>query len=502
MNPGRTELLLGPDIQAARQCRPTKIMVPMHAQSAGRLSIKPAMKPARPFAKSARNISNLKSQISNLWLRNAAGLLVLCLCWPPASLAETILITGAAVHTVSGPTLGSAQVLIKDGKIAAVESAIKVKADRVVKLNGYHLYPGLIAASTSLGLTEINAVRASQDTAEVGDYTPDVQAWIAVNPDSELLPVARANGITHALALPMGGIVTGQSGLIALEGWTTEQLTVKQPVALHLFWPGMALDTTPREQFKDKSKWKSLEDQAKERRKKLKQIDDFFEEARAYAKAREAAGKSAAPDAGLQPAWEAMLPLVRGDIPLMIHAQEIRQIKSALTWVNTRSYKMILAGGQDAWKAAELLAKSKIPVIYEGVFQQPARDTEAYDIHFRAPEILRKAGVTVIFGPGAGSSAAANIRNLPYAAAQAVAFGFPADEALKAVTLYPAQVLGVGDRLGSIEIGKEATLFASDGDILDLRANVKRMWIAGREVSLESRHTRLYEKYKLRPTRR
>jgi imidazolonepropionase-like amidohydrolase len=160
---------------------------------------------------------------------------------------------------------------------------------------------------------------------------------------------------------------------------------------------------------------------------------------------------------------------------------------------------MILAGGRDARMVADLLASNKVPVVYVHTFTLPARDTESYDVHFAAPEVLRKAGVQVVFCNGLGTMDAALTKNLPYYAAQAVAFGLPAEEALKGLTLYPAQLAGVADRLGSIETGKEATLFAEDGEILDIRAHVKRMWLAGKEISLENRHTRLYEKYKERP---
>ena len=420
--------------------------------------------------------------------------------------AETTLLTGATVHTVSGPTLTNAPVWIKDGRITSVGNSINSPADRIVKLDGLHLFPGLIAATTSLGLVEIAAVRATVDTKEVGDYTPDVESWIAVNPDSELIPVARANGITHALAVPAGGAVAGQSGLIVLDGWTAADMTVRKPVALHVFWPNMELDTTPKEEFKDKTKWKSLEEQSKERREKVKALQDFFQEARAYAKARSAGGKDGLPIEPIVPAWEAMLPYARGELPIMIHADDERQIKAAVQWAATNSCKIILAGARDAWKVARLLGTNNIPVIFERIYNQssglsatPASDTDRYDVYFSAPEVLRKAGVKVIFSEGIGGDAAANVRNLPYSAAQAVAFGLPPEEALKGITLYPAEVLGVADRLGSIETGKEATLFATDGDILDIRSNVKRMWIAGKEVSLESRHTRLYEKYRNRP---
>lgn len=412
--------------------------------------------------------------------------------------AETILFTAFAVHTVSGETYSPGQMLVKDGKIVEVGTNLKAGGARKMDLKNLHLFPGLIAATSSLGLTEISAVRATQDTTEVGAYTPDVKSWLAVNPDSELLPVARANGLTHFLAVPMGGLVTGQSGLIAMTGWTSEERTVKQPVALHLFWPDMNLNTTPKEQSKDKSKWKSLEDQAEERQKKIKEIDDFFQDAHAYTRAKQAASDAKA-DFQKIPAWEAMLPFLRREIPLMIHADELRQIKAAVRWAVGHQYQMILAGGRDAWRSPDLLATNKIPVIYESTFDQPARDSDAYDVHFTAPAKLQRAGVKVVFSPGLGGMTAAHARNLPYAAAQAVAFGLAEAEAIKGITLYPAQALGVADRLGSLEAGKEATFIAVDGNILDLRANVKRMWIVGQEISLESRHTRLYEKYKNRP---
>jgi len=359
------------------------------------------------------------------------------------------------------------------------------------------LYPGMIALDTALGLKEIGAVRATVDEREVGEFTPDVQSWIAVNPDSELLPVARANGVSHFEPAPQGAVVAGQSALVALDGWTTEQMVVKKPLALHVFWPNVELSTTPKDQARDKAKWKSLDEQAKERIAKFRALDDFFKEAQAYAKAKDAAGKGQAEAPTPDPSWEAMVPFVRGERHLVIHADEIRQIKAALAWAATNHWKIILAGGRDAWRAADALAQAKVPVIYEHVFTQPVRDTDAYDVHFRAPEVLRQAGVTVVFGTGVDS--ASLVKNLPFQAAQAVAFGFPANEAVKGLTLYPAQLAGVADRLGSIEAGKDATFFAMDDDILDIRANVKRMWIAGKEVSLESRHTRLYEKYKNRP---
>ena len=404
--------------------------------------------------------------------------------------SETLLLTGATVHTVSGETMTHGNVLIKDGKIADVSASLPFTSARQIPLDGLHLYPGLIALNTDLGLVEIESVRSTVDVREVGEYTPDVYSWLAVNPDSELLPVARANGISHFEAVPSGVVIAGQSGLMALDGWTTEQMVAKKSIALQVFWPSADLDTTPKEKSRDPAKWKSLEDQDKERKGKLRQLDDFFAEARAYAKA-----KSGAKDFQIVPAWEAMLPVVRGEVPVTIHADDVRQIRAAVHWATTNGVKMILADAMDAWRVADLLATKKIPVVFGHVFTQPFRAEDHFDVHFRSASVLSKAGVKVAFSGGGASL----VKNLPYAAAQAVAFGLSADEALKGITIYPAQIAGMAERLGSIEPGKDATLFVADGDILDIRSNVKRMWIGGKEVSLENRHTRLYERYKNRP---
>src|SRR5688572_27868713 len=281
--------------------------------------------------------------------------------------AERLLLRGGTVHTVSGQTLAPGDVLIDGKKIVEVGARISANDAQVIDLKGEHLYPGLIAASTTLGLVEISGVAATRDTAEVGQFTPDVRSWIAVNPDSDLIPVARANGITHAHPVPSGGIVPGQSGVIALAGWTTEAMTVRKPVALHLNWPSMDLDTRPREQAR--SGFKSLEDQAKDRRARLKEIDEFFQQAKAYAKSRNGAAKI--------PAWEGVLPFVRGEIPLMVRADDSRQIKAAVNWAETNGFYIVIVGGQEAAAVADLLAAKKIPVIYENLFAFPAADTDA-----------------------------------------------------------------------------------------------------------------------------
>ncbi|MCX6860846.1 MAG: amidohydrolase family protein [Verrucomicrobia bacterium] len=409
--------------------------------------------------------------------------------------ASSLLLKDGWIFTASGPVLTNASVLIRDGRIEKVGAGLTDKADTVVELGGQRVFPGLIAPTTVLGLLEIDALRATRDTTEVGEYSADVSAWIAVNPDSELIPVARANGYTHAHVVPSGGTVSGFSGLIQLDGWTIEDLTVEKAVALHLRWPGFGLDTTPRPPGKDSGP--SLEDQVRDRDRKLREIDSFFTEAAAYSEAKKVAKE------GFKtvPAWEAMLPIVRKERPLWIHVNEARGIRSAAEWSVRRGFKAVIAGGRDAWREAAYLAEHRIPVAYEHVFTQPVRDTDPYDVHYSAPAVLSKAGVLLAFSEGTEQFGASNIRNIPYSAAQARAFGLPYEDAVRGLTLNAAKMLGVSDRLGSIEPGKEATLFIADGDVLDLKAQVKRMWIRGREVDLSSRHTRLYEKYRKRPSK-
>lgn len=452
----------------------------------------------------AGRIGTLKSQRLRLPAAATVALFIWLLGWVAGSSvrAESLLLQHAMIHTVSSETISNGSVLIQNGKITSVipdGKPFEIPANTTtIDLHGQHLYPGLVALDSGLGLGEISAVRATQDANEVGEYTPDVQSWVAVNPDSELLPVARANGIAFFEPVPKGNILSGQSALLAIHGWTYEQMTVQKPAALHLFWPSMELNLAPKEKSHDTAKWKPLDEQAKERWAEVRSIEEFFDEASAYAKAKAAAAKA---DKQFEtiPAWEAMLPYVSRERPIMIHAEEVRQIRSVIDWAATHPFKVILAGGRDAWQLADRLAKQGIPVIYENIFISPTRDTESYDAHFAAPEKLRRAGVKVCFSLGSDSFNAGMARNLPYAAAQAIAFGLPENEALKGLTLYPAELMGVEKRIGSIEAGKDATLFVCDGNIFDLRARVKRMWIAGEEVSLENRHTRLYEKYRNRP---
>ena len=384
------------------------------------------------------------------------------------------------------------EILVRESKIIRIgESIPKPKNHKFVDWSEFEIYPGLISAGSSLGLAEINAIRPTRDEREVGTHTPEIEAWTAVNPDSELIPVARANGITHSLIVPMGGTISGISGLIALDGWGIEEMAIVQKVALHIWWPGQGLSIPNHN-----SDGKSIEEQKKERIKNIEDLDEFFNQAESYARRRLATPKS---KTDLNPSWEAMLPFVSQKLPLVIHADEKRQIASALDWAEKRKYKIIISGGRDSWKIAERVAAMQVPVIYRHVFSAPPQTNLAHDIHFRAPGILARAGVELSIGLRLGAWSAANQRNLPYHAAQAIPLGLKRKDALAAITIHPAKLMGAQSQLGTLEKGKDATFIACSGDIFDLRTTVKHMRIAGKGVDLSSRHTRLFERYQKRP---
>jgi imidazolonepropionase-like amidohydrolase len=334
------------------------------------------------------------------------------------------------------------------------------------------------------------------DISESGSMNPQINTSIAVNPDSELIPVTRANGITHVLTVPGGGVISGTSALIRLDGWTWEDVTALSPAALHLRWPSFRIRT--KSFFGPPPP--SEEDQKKEREEQLRAIDEFFDDARAYAKAKAAEGDGSA-RIDVDPALEAMLAVLDGSVPVMVHAGGAQQIKSALEWFDDQDeLRMILVGSGDVWRLADMLADRNVPVILASVLRTPSREDEPYDTPYTIAAKLHAAGVKFAISTGGGSFGSSNTRNLPYHAAMAAAFGLPHDVALKSVMTYPAEILGVGDVLGTIEPGKSASLIITDGDPLEITTQVEGAFIDGRAVELErNRHFELFTKYSNRP---
>jgi imidazolonepropionase-like amidohydrolase len=407
-----------------------------------------------------------------------------------APLASSYSIVHAEIHSGDGTVIENGTLSFEGGKIVAIGADLPpLEGATVIDASGKRLYPGLIDANTVVGLTEIGSVAGSVDTSETGEMNPNVHAAMAVNPDSELIPVTRANGLTHVVVAPSGGLISGRSTLIRLDGWTWEDLTASANAGLNIRWPSFG---GGRSRFGGGGGGGNRDERRKE---EIASIDQLLDDARGYALV-----KKAGSDHEVNPILESLLPILSGDVPVILHASEIRQIKSALDWAKDQEFRVILAGSGDVWRVADRLAKRQIPVILTGVLALPTRRDEAYDVRFTEANKLREAGVTFCIATGGSGFAASSTRNLPYHAAMAAAFGLPRDEALKAVTLYPAQILGVGDQLGSLEIGKSASLMITDGDPLEITTQVDKVFIDGRLTNPDNKHRRLYEKYSGRPT--
>ena len=408
--------------------------------------------------------------------------------------AETLALTGGTVHPVSGPEIANGTVLVDGAKITAVGTGVTVPTGaKVVDCTGKHVYPGFVHANSVLGLQEVSTIQGSDDTQESGNVNPNQRAEVMYNPDSDFLPVTRLNGVTTVLVIPGGGALRGTSSLMHLDGWTEEDITVRAPVALHVNWPNM----TPVHAFFE---LRSDEEQAKAREEAIKAISDAFGDARAYWKARDAEHAKAVPKHDVDVKWHAMQLALKGDIPVMFHCDALNQIRAVLRFCDQQKLtNVILLGGYDSWRIADELKRRNIAVIVGGVLATPNRGYESYDEAFTVPAKLSKAGVRFAIADEGGGFAAANARNVPYQAAMAAAFGLDHDEALKAVTLYPAQILGAGDKIGSIEVGKLADLQITDGDPLLVATHCEQVVVNGKLVPMESRQTRLFKKYDARP---
>lgn len=410
---------------------------------------------------------------------------------PPPAQEAPLLISNATLHTVAGPTLQGASMLVEQGRIRAIggaELAAPANARRI-DLQGRHVYPGLIAANTTLGLVEVPAVRATVDTTEVGSINPNARAVVAFNADSERIPVTRSGGVLAALALPRSnatGLMAGTSALMQLEGWNWQDMALRPEVALHVNLP--SLRALPADPFDADS----VVDMRSTVSARLRQLDEVFATAAAYAKARAADPKGST----LDTRWEALLPVLRGERPVFVQADERGQIRQALALAQRHGLKLVIVGGADAESVSAELRERDVPVVIAGLHRLPLRRDDDVDAIFRLPSALARAGVRFAIARNAADSA--NERNLAFEAGQAVAHGLDADEALKAVTLYPARILGVEAQLGSLEVGKLASFIVADGSPLDIRSRIERVFVQGREIELRDRHTDLRDKYQQR----
>ena len=407
---------------------------------------------------------------------------------PPQS--HPILLKNGVIHTISNGVI-QGSILFDNGKITHVGEFIAPQVGtEVIDLEGKHVYPGFIAAVSGIGLVEINAVDVTNDHSERGDFNPNVRANVAYNPDSEIIPTTRSNGVLIANVVPASGLVSGQSSIMMMDGWTWENATLSHPSGLHINWPQMGTRTQGR--F---GRSVPIKKQIERRNKSLKTLDDMMKESRAYARLRQTKSRSAENYHNEDLRLESMIPYVQGKLPIYVHANEVRQIEAAVHWSKRQDVNIIIVGGKDAWRTTNLLRKNKVPVIYEGVTALPNRRFEDYDQAYKGPALLHEAGVQFCIASSGSAGGASRVRNLPNQAAMAAADGLPKDEALRSITLSAAEILGIDKQVGSLESGKDATLFISNGDALEIRTNVLQAYIQGRKIDMNDRHKTLYNKY-------
>ncbi len=412
-------------------------------------------------------------------------------------------LTHAKIFTLAGSTIEDGTLIIRDGKITAVGVALDIPSGaQVIEAKGLQVYPGLFDSITQMGLREIGAVSATVDTSESGSYNPDVVAATAVSPSSEHIPVTRAAGITEVLAVPgsggfdssgSAGVIGGQASAIHLAGWAIDEMLIRKNAAMVLNWPEIETHTFDFATFSRKEK--PYSEAKQEYDKQVNEITDWLERARHYSQVME---KSSPAKYDRDLKLEALVPVVRGELPLLVFADRSREIRNAVEFCDKQRLRMILAGGAEAYKVKDLLRSKGVPVILRPMLTLPLDEDDPYDRLLSQPAELAAAGVKFAFASFDNSFA----RRLGQNAANAVAYGLPYEEALKAVTLYPARIFGLDDQIGTLEQGKLANLIVTNGDPLELTTDVKYLFIKGQLTSMDNRHLRLYEKYAKRPKAR
>ena len=406
----------------------------------------------------------------------------------------TYVIRNARIITVSGADIENGSIVIRDGKIEAVGTSVNVPAGaQSIDGHGLSVYPGMIDAGTSMGLVEVpQGASGTVDTSEVGEFNPNSRAIIAVNPHSAHIGVARVEGITNVVSAPTGGLISGQATLINLLGTSPKEMAVVPNAALVINYP--RLGGGGGGGFGGFQPQVNLADALTAGERQLEQIRKMLRDGEAYGRARDAYAKdSSLPRPDINVVLEALVPYVRGQQPVIFRADREAEIRGAIKFAEEMKLKPIILGGDDAWKVASLLKEKNVPVILTGIFGLPGREDDPYDVLYESASKLQQAGVRFCISSG---DPGAEARNLPMYAGMASAYGLSKADALKAVTLYPAQIMNVADRLGSIEVGKMANLVVTDGDLLEIRTHIHYLFIDGRKVQLTSRHTELNDAFK------
>jgi imidazolonepropionase-like amidohydrolase len=414
--------------------------------------------------------------------------LVVALVWllsPLVIQAQTYAVRNVKIVTGDGKTIPSGNILIQDGKISAVGPNVPLpKSATVIDGKGLTAYPGMIDPHTSIGLTEIGSVGATSDTTEMGDFNPQVKASSAVNALSDHVDITRENGVTTVMSAPSGGLFAGQGVILNLDGWVTKDMLVKDSAAMIINFPREpqnAPGATEQQRRTAQDAWEN----------RIELIRRTLRDAQAFAKLLDA---KVATEPNLMLA--ALAPVVDGRMPVVFNVNRAGEMKAAIELAEEFKLKPILSGCAEAWKVVDLLKQKNVPVFLGGTLDVPD-DADPYDVNYSTAAILSKAGVKFAFTSGGASS----VRNLPWEAGMAAAYGLPKDEALRALTIYPAQILNISDQVGTISEGKIGNIILSDGDPLEMTSHVKQLFVNGKPVEMKNKHIDLYEKFSKRPPR-
>ena len=400
--------------------------------------------------------------------------------------SEPIALQGATIHTVTNGVIENGTILFDNGVITAIGTDVRLPAGtRVVDASGKHIYPGLIDAYSTVGISEIGSVGVSNDTNELGDFNPNVRAEVAVNAESRHIGTTRSAGVLVSLTTPGGGLISGVSSALNLEGWTWEEMSLESAAALNVNWPNPNPRRSGGRGFGGRGGPPQGDPPTYEER--VQELKDFFAEARAYRDAV-AAGEEVRSDSR----YAAMIPALNGEIPVVVAADGAAQINDAVTWGQGEGLRIVIRGGRDAIHVADRLVAENIPVILTSTMAAPGRAYEGYDGAYTMPARLYEAGVKFAISGGAG---ALYTNRLPWEAGVAVAFGLPEEEAVKAVTINAAEFMGLDDRIGSLETGKHATLLITTGNPLDMTTNIEQAYIQGRELDMNDIQKHFFEKY-------
>ncbi|MCZ6704969.1 MAG: amidohydrolase family protein [Bacteroidetes bacterium] len=398
-------------------------------------------------------------------------------------------VTNVTIETVSNGTIENGTIIVRGDRITAVGTDIDIPVDaEVIDGSGLSVYPGMIDSGTRLGLTEIGAVQETTDSNELGDITPQMQALTAINPNSVLIPVTRVSGVTTVISEPSGGMLPGTAAMINLVGYTPEQMHAGNVRLLVLEFPRK----TVRSRFGGGGSSTSENDAR--HKKAMEKLNEVWDRAELYEHIGAAYAEN--PGVGQRPEYApemaAIAPVIRGEMILMLKVNAEKDILEAIDWVQAREIdKVVFSGVSEGWRVADKLAEAGIACIVGPMFSMPTRETDRYDRAYANAGLLNDAGVKVALRTGD----AANVRNLPFNAGFAAAYGLGKEEALRAVTLTPAEIFGVADDYGSIEVGKKANFLISDGDPFETATQIVGLFIDGFNVPIDSQHIRLYEEF-------